>query len=43
MKRGARAAAWRALVVVLLSVYLPRIHAIRVRKRFERLAQAVKA
>jgi hypothetical protein len=33
-----RAAAWRTLAFVLLAVYLPRIHAIRVRRRLEKLA-----
>jgi hypothetical protein len=33
-----RAAAWRNLAFVLLAVYLPRLHAIRVRRRLGKLA-----
>jgi hypothetical protein len=33
-----KAAAWRALVVVIVSIYLPRWHMIRLRRRAERLS-----
>ncbi len=36
--KGKKSKAWRALVVVLIAVYLPRIHMIRVRRRLQRLA-----
>lgn len=36
--RADKAAAWRTLVAVLLSIYLPRWHMVRVRRRVERLA-----
>jgi hypothetical protein len=36
--KNKKAAAWRAFVIVLLSIYLPRWHAIRLRRRMERVA-----
>jgi hypothetical protein len=36
--RAGKAAAWGSLVVVVIAIYLPRWHAIRMRQRIERLA-----
>jgi hypothetical protein len=36
--KNKKAAAWRALGVVVVSIYLPRWHMIRLRRRLERLA-----
>jgi hypothetical protein len=36
--KGEKAAAWGALVAVVVSIYLPRWHMIRMRRRLERLA-----
>lgn len=36
--RVGKAAAWRSLVAVVMAIYLPRWHAIRMRQRVERLA-----
>lgn len=36
--KNKKGAAWRALVVVVVSIYFPRWHMIRLRRRLERLA-----
>jgi hypothetical protein len=36
--RAGNAVAWRRLVVVVIAIYLPRWHALRMRQRIERLA-----
>jgi hypothetical protein len=35
--RAEKAAAWTSLVAVVIAIYLPRWHALRVRRRLERL------
>jgi hypothetical protein len=35
--RAGKAAAWKSLVVVVIAIYLPRWHALRLRRRLERL------
>lgn len=39
MKAG-KAAGWRSLVAVVIAIYLPRWHAIRMRRRLERLVMS---
>ncbi len=36
--KSKKVAAWRGLLVVVLSIYLPRWHMFRLRRRAERLA-----
>ena len=35
--KAEKVAAWQRLVVVVIAIYLPRWHALRVRRRLERL------